>query len=145
MGTATHPSNRKVRLAVLAGGLAFLAMGIAYYHAFREVGSVYFGAILGLHNGATGEEFAPWLPSFLHTLAFSLMTAAVVWDNFRHVLIGCVSWGLINVAFEITQLSPPAGLGWAGHFDFGDILAAIAGCVLAISLTSVLHQERREK
>ena len=147
------------RLVALAG-LA-LATGVVLYQVdrglWRAPGSAVFAA--GLLFGTLGQ----WLPSFLHTLAFSLLTAAVPADRARPAYGACVAWWAVNVAFEAAQhpqLSAPLaaqlrdtfGPWWparrlanyflAGTFDAGDIVAATLGACVAAALLWLFHRQK---
>lgn len=103
-----------------------------------------------------------WLPSFLHTFAFSLLTVVLLPAHSRWCVGACGAWAAINLLFEFGQhprLSPPlaqmlhSGLGdgristalaayfLRGTFDVGDIAAAALGAVAALALTR-LHLGR---
>jgi hypothetical protein len=107
--------------------------------------------------GALGQ----WLPSFVHPLAFSLFTAAVLQPNTSTRQGVCVFWGAVNVAFEIGQhkvfklpwaeaLYGGAG-DWAisrsvvnyelhGTFDPRDISAAVLGALTAALLIQLVDR-----
>lgn len=128
--------------AFAAGGGA-LILGVAYYVAFRQPESALFLDMLNVKDARSHYgEIAAFFPSFIHTFSFSLMTSAVVWDNDRHVLRVCISWMLINVAFECAQLMP-SNFVWGGVFDFWDVGAALVGGVCALAFISFL--KRRQK
>jgi hypothetical protein len=96
-----------------------------------------------------------WLPSFLHTFSFSLLTAAALPLARSPPYEACVAWCVVNVAFEIGQHAY-FRLGIAhvlrlvlgdtslsrilssyflrGTFDIGDIVAAIAGALAAAAV-----------
>ncbi len=129
------PAWRWPALLVAAAGAA-LALGVAVY----ATGRVGFGPLGG------------WLPTWAHTFAFSLLTAAVLPPRSAARYGGCAAWCAVNLAFEIgqhPQVSGPlaqalqAGFGNAapvrwlaayfvhGSFDRADLLAALAGASMA--------------
>ena len=122
---------------LFALGLGVLVLGVAVYVLDRPVGSVGFlPARLGHGSGLLGP-FAGPLPTFLHTLAFSLMTAALIAPSLRARLAACGVWAAVNGLFEAAQY--PAfrditGIGMPGAFDPLDLLAAAIGAVAAFLL-----------
>lgn len=129
------PAWRWPVLLVAAAGAA-LALGVAVY----TTGRAGFGPLGG------------WLPTWAHTFAFSLLTAAVLPPRSAARYGGCAVWCTLNLAFEIgqhPQLGGPlaqtlqAGFGNGapvrrlaayfvhGSFDRMDLLAALAGALMA--------------
>ena len=119
---------------LFALGFAALVLGVLLYALERPADSV---AILpaGLvHDGAFLGPLAGPLPTFLHTLAFALMTAAFVAPTLRALLATCGVWMAVNIAFEISQhdvFREYTGIGLYGTFDPLDFLAALLGAVAA--------------
>jgi hypothetical protein len=98
-----------------------LAVGLLVYLSDREASRAVLQpslAIPGLSHvfGLLGQ----WLPSFVHPLAFSLFTAAVLKPSTAARLGACAFWGAVNVAFELGQhavFKPSlleASQGWTG-------------------------------
>lgn len=106
-----------------------------------------------------------WLPSFVHPLSFSLMCAAVSRPRARPAYAICAFWGLLNAVFECGQhplvamsiaawltnvaggFAPARVLGQyfvRGTFDLGDLIACIAGAIVAAALLNAFHTPRRE-
>jgi hypothetical protein len=118
-------------------GIAVLAMGALVYSLERPVDSVLFlPAALSLHDGQTYMPplLGGPLPSFLHSLAFSLMTAAMLGPGPRNAALACAAWATINTLFEFSQyplFAKITGIGVAGTFDPLDILAALLGALAA--------------
>ena len=131
---------------LLAAGVMVYALdrgGAAYFlptWLARETGPPLFG-LLGDH-----------LPTFVHSLAFILITAAVLWPWPRLLPAICITWFAIECAFELGQLellgrhvadSVPAWLHGVpvleaipdyfalGTFDPLDILSIALGAVIA--------------
>jgi hypothetical protein len=87
------------------------------------------------------------VPTFVHVLAFSVMSAAFVGRTYTRQLLLCVGWAAIEVVFELAQYplvrdrllrvsllsSMPFIRSYlaGGTFDCADILAAIFGASLA--------------
>jgi len=129
-----------VIMAVIA-----LLLGAAYYWLFRPSGSTVFLALLPAQaitlQPAFMLQWFGWLPTFLHVLAFSLLTCLVL--GYRHVLFSCLLWGTVNALFEIGQ-SLPAALIYqlpdlfnlrsylaSGTFDLLDLMACVLGAWVA--------------
>ena len=125
--------------------LAFLSLGLGTLIYFiRPTGSSY----LNLSGSNLNLSFAaalPWLgslPSFIHVLAFSLITAVAVGLRKRTILLSCLSWFTVGGLFELGQLGAfskllqnlPTGLGnyfQAGTFDPYDLIACALGAGVA--------------
>jgi hypothetical protein len=150
---------------LVASGCAALALGLLVYASDRGAmpGSLWptAGAVAGRHFFG---PFGQWLPSFVHTFAFALFTAAALAPSTRPRYGACLAWGAVNVAFEIGQhprLSArladllqisfgdaPTTQALAryfvhGTFDPGDIVAALLGSLAAAAVLRI-NQEHRE-
>ena len=104
------------------------------------------------------------LPEFIHVFSFILITAGLIFCNKKGYLIICVSWFLIDCAFELGQkfalwsssLVPDwfAGIPFLentknfflqGTFDFVDLAAIALGTVIAYLVLLITNKrERRE-
>jgi hypothetical protein len=140
-------------MLLVGAGCAALSIGVLVYLADRAAPHAVLIpgiAIFGVRNlfGVLGQ----WLPSFVHPLAFSLFTAAVLKPGTTARLGACGFWGAVNVAFEVGQhpafspvwaaaLQGEAG-NWAisrlvlnyflhGTFDPHDVCAAVLGASAA--------------
>jgi hypothetical protein len=105
-----------------AGLLVYLADRVASHAAL--IPSI---AALGGRNlfGALGQ----WLPSFVHPLAFSLFTAAVLKPGVAVCCAACTFWAVVNVAFEVGQHPALAG-AWTAALHGGVGESAIARATL---------------
>ena len=102
-----------------------------------------------------------WLPSFLHTFAFGLVTAVVLPRQGGSCYVGCAAWFVVNAVFELGQhpaLSGPLstaignGLGHGaaaralsnyfvlGRFDPLDIVAAALGAGGAAAVLAAVRR-----
>jgi len=153
-GNALRAAERRGRPAMLAAiGGAALLLGLLVYVTDRGYAPPALmqtlPALAGSHwFGALGQ----WLPSFVHTLAFSLFTAAALPIAATPRYGVCIAWAMVNILFEVGQhprISPSlaawlqGGLGdrsitrmlssyfVRGTFDWGDILATVAGALAA--------------
>ena len=106
------------------------------------------------------------LPSFIHVFAFSILTAGIMNCQSRRCgLMICLTWAIINVAFEIGQTSDVsfilinaipswfAGLPVLEHsrsffvygtFDVFDLLLAVAGAAIAYGLITMTMRRTYE-
>jgi hypothetical protein len=150
-----EPAPASVRVAALVGGGGVaLAAGVLVYVIDRS------------HPGAGGSVFGAlggWLPSFAHTLAFSLFTAATLPPRPAARYGACAAWCAVNVAFELGQhplIGQPlaqalldmfggsAPMRWLagyfihGTFDARDIGAAVAGALVAATVLQVVDRGR---
>ncbi|MBK8104600.1 MAG: hypothetical protein IPK42_03155 [Betaproteobacteria bacterium] len=169
----THGSQGVVRVrranppAVLVGlgGFALL-VGVLVYLIDRDPArAMLFPRIAALDTGALFGAIGAWLPSFIHTFAFSLFTAAALKRAASPAYGACAAWWAVNLAFEAGQheqlssyfadwLNLAFGPTWLaralsnyflrGTFDVGDIAAVTAGALAAAGvLVLVQHQETR--
>ena len=119
---------------LFALGFTALLLGVLVYALERPAGSV---AILPaglMPGGAFLGPLAGPLPTFLHTFAFALMTAAFLTPTRRARLAACGVWAVINFAFEVSQhpaFMELTGFGMHGAYDPLDLLAALAGALVA--------------
>ena len=98
-----------------------------------------------------------WLPSFVHPLAFALLTAAVLPAGSPWRYGGCAAWGAVDVAFELGQHAaleatwldlaerglapvPLARYFIHGTFDVADLVAAMAGALAAAACLRFLDR-----
>jgi apolipoprotein N-acyltransferase len=154
--------QRPAMLALIAA-LA-LALGIIVYVTDRDTSrAMLIPSIATFAGSKVFGALGQWLPSFLHTFAFSLFTAAVLAPRSVARYGACIAWGAINVGFEVGQhplVSARLGdalrdrlVGWPlveplnryfvrGTFDWGDIAAALFGASVA---GAVLHFTRRDQ
>jgi glutathione S-transferase len=163
-GTSGVPRMAKLlvkpsSLAALAGAL--LALGLLVYLADRPAGqAMLLPAWPRLADGAWFGSAGHWLPSFVHPLAFSLLTVAALGPSPRPRYGVCVAWGALNAAFELGQLPQvataiaaalhdsggPATPSRAladyfvhGRFDAADLAAVALGSVAAAILLRLRH------
>ena len=146
-----RPFLSPARLAALAVGL--LVLGTAVYLLDRTPGSAWLipaawqagGGGDGRGGGTVFGALGRWLPSFVHAFAFAVLT--------------CVGWALVDTLAEVGQhaavsaplaaaieswLGPgPVGTSIArplaryftrGSFDVADVIAGLAGAVVAYGL-----------
>jgi hypothetical protein len=141
-----------VRSTVL-GALA-LAIGLLVYLTGRDAAHAqWIPAVPALAGTLSFGTAGAWLPSLVHVLGFGLLTAALVPASVRTAT--CAAWCAVDRAFELGQHSQMAPLlsGWLlqlpvsvpgadalgryfsrGTFDPRDLLACVAGAVLAAAI-----------
>ncbi len=152
----TEAMTMKSRITLATAGFVALCVGVALYLVDRPSESTYFVyrslEWLSFHGdvptlfGTLGNI----LPGFVHPLAFSLMTAAVINPGRIGAALICLSWFVVNILFEFGQkykdfaaslvpewfegipyLENTAGFFLQGTFDWWDIAAIAAGSCLA--------------
>ncbi len=143
--------------ALLVSAGLLLSLGTAVYLLDRPQGSAWLippawqSAMPGHWFGTVGH----WLPSFVHALAFSVLTAAFLPRRPAFAAAACLAWALVDTLAELGQHAAfsatlaaaiAASLGdtpWAarlglyftrGSFDPADVFAGLAGSVLAYVL-----------
>ena len=117
-------------------------------------------ALAGRHLfGVLGQ----WLPSFAHTFAFSLVSAATLGPRAIPRYEVCVFWSVVNIAFELGQhprlsahlshwlqssfgespvIRSIARYFVRGTFDVGDIAAAALGALAAAAILRLMPNHR---
>jgi hypothetical protein len=153
---------RRIGVSQLALGIFALTLGLVVYLTDRDPAHAMLiptvGTLSSRHPfGAVGG----WLPTFVHALAFSLFSAAVLPPAPRPAYWACALWGGVDVAFEFGQhplASAPlaetlqAAFGslqpahWLanyfvrGTFDVGDLAAAVSGSLAAALALRWMHR-----
>ena len=139
-----------------------LATGVLVY-ALDRGGAVYFlsgwteGTLSAMTLGSLGDQ----LPTFLHTLAFILVTVAILRPWPRLLLPICAAWFGVECLFEFGQLTPfderiaalvPAWFDGVpvleatrdyfirGTFDALDVLSIALGAMFAYPLVRIFLQ-----
>ena len=101
------------------------------------------------------------LPEFIHVFSFILITAGLIFCNKRGYLIICLSWFLVDSAFELGQkfntwsssITPDWFTGipflentknyfLRGTFDFIDLAAIALGTIIAYFVISATSKRR---
>ncbi len=160
--TAASHIQWAVPALLAAIGSFALAVGTLVYMTDRDPAhAMLFPKIAALHTGPIFGVLGPWLPSFVHPFAFSLLTAAALQRSASPAYGACAAWWAVNVTFEAAQhaaisgrlaaaLQLAFGSTWPtralsnyflrGTFDIGDIVAATAGAVAAAGLLCFMHR-----
>lgn len=130
-------------------GFAVLAAGALFYVLERPADSALFlppALSLNDGHGHLPPALGGALPTFLHTLAFPLMTAALLPPTIRARFGGCGAWAAIETMFEAAQhplVAKTFGAGMAGIFDPLDVIAALGGAATAFLLMRTGAPARR--
>lgn len=133
---STFPINagaaHQSRLA--AFGSVLLTIGLVFYLVYRPATA--FGRVcpdwhLPMPHFTGATLLFGSLPTFLHVVAFCLISSAVLGSRRAMVLIICGGWAVAEIVFELLQ--QPAGF-LAGTFDTADISAALVGAAFAAKL-----------
>lgn len=155
------------RSATLAAiGCTAFAMGLLVYLTDRDASRAMLIPAVALLTGSHAlGALGGWLPSFVHTFAFSLFTAAALPERSAPRYGACIAWFAVNVAFELGQhplvsvrlaemlsgglggmplTRPLASYCVHGTFDSGDIVAALLGALAAGAVLRLMHR-RQEK
>jgi hypothetical protein len=151
------------RVSVLTlAGLVALGLGLAVYVADRDgSGAALVPVVAAMAGVGWFGAAGAWLPTFTHTLAFSLFSAAALPARSPWPVFACAGWCAVNVAFEMGQhpaLQRPLAdaliaTGGAnaevrllaryfslGRFDPLDIVAAIGGALAAGAFIALLDR-----
>ncbi len=152
--------------ALAAIGCAVFALGLLVYLMDRDASkAALMPSVAWLAGSNAFGALGGWLPSFVHTFAFSLFTAAVLPERSVPRYGACVAWCAVNVAFEVGQhplvsvrlaevlqgglggvpfTLPLAGYFAHGTFGPGDIVAALLGALAAGAVLRLMHRGRKE-
>ena len=151
------PGLVRRQVILFASGGLWLVGGAAFYAIVRPPAA--FRTILpsplaaAVPHSAAGPVLGS-APTFVHVVAFSLLTAAVLGRSARRLLI-CGGWAAIELAFEILQhpgvghrllantpLSsmPVMSAYLTGTFDPADVLAAVLGAAAAFGVLTLSHR-----
>jgi hypothetical protein len=161
VAAATHIQLAAPAVLVAIGSLG-LAVGLLVYMTDRDAAhAMLFPTIAALDTGPVFGVLGPWLPSFVHTFAFSLFTVAALPSRSAWRYRACAAWCAVNVAFEMAQhlhvsvrlaealeggfgpaslTRPLANYFLRGTFDVGDIAAATAGALAAAGVLYLVHR-----
>ena len=147
-------------------GVVALATGGAVYVFARGAGAAYLLPDQLTRSIVDIDTVAGLLPTFLHVVAFTLLTIAVVNPKSAQACIAIAfGWCAVNMLFEIGQHSSiapiiagtvPASFDAVpllenlapyflnGTFDFADLMAAAVGAVASVGLVLWLRNMERQ-
>lgn len=158
--------TRRRTAALFSIGATAVFIGTLVYLMDRDASrSLLIPAIAWLAGTNLFGTLGGWLPSFAHTFAFSLFTAALLKQGSGPRYGPCVGWFVVNAVFEIGQHPLVSGAfatwlevgldgaSWTrpiahyfirGTFDPGDIAAALLGALAAAVVTRLVHRRIEE-
>jgi hypothetical protein len=146
-------------------GAVVLMVGVIFYLLLRD--QTYF--LMSLHiptmSAAIDAHGFIWgsLPTFVHVISFSMLTASLIkYSKINYILV-CVFWLMINFAFEIGQkykvlsqrLVPTSfesipvfkntgDFFSSGTFDINDIGSAFVAAVISFYLLQITSERRKD-
>lgn len=171
----THGSLLKPRMhctldhGQIWAGIGALLLGASVYVLDRPVYEVYFLHETFAFSGETPLTFGPvgdHLPTFLHVMAFGLITSGFLASERRGAFAACMAWLLVNVVFELGQHGAINSVisGWLpswfanvpvlevtaeyfsrGTFDWLDLLSMGLGALLAYRLCLILQKKKKRR
>lgn len=147
--------NQRCILVVLA--MAAFAGGALVYALDRPPGStslipafVHIGQSRYNDLGSIGAS----LPSLVHVYCFILLTAVLIRQTRRNLVLICLAWFFMEVSFELGQLPFMSGIAsrsdvldvfiGGGVFDWLDLLAIGLGTTAALFTVTVSRPHQKE-
>ena len=97
----------------VAVAIGVLVIGVLVYLLDRKPGSTHFipdWLTLANNFSPIFGEIGNYLPTFIHTLAFTLLAAIVVAPSSSQVVLICIVWFAVDSLFEVGQVTPMAVL-----------------------------------
>lgn len=95
-----------MRIQLFAQGSIMLVLGMFYYIFLRESGAIYglpTSNFIGSSMPPQGQTILLSLPSFLHVIAFILMTYAITGPGKFSLLAVTAGWFAVESLFELAQ------------------------------------------
>lgn len=164
--TCTSPAWVNWRQLLI--GLIILVLGTLFYYFFRPPGRTYFLTLLGPLPNMMVMLPPPLLtvsyslPTFIHTCAFTVMTAALVARRRKGYLLVSLIWLTVDVLFELAQglkgMIAPIPADWCagvllwentrdhllyGRLDNHDLVSIALGAVAAYIILVKTGEETR--
>ena len=160
--------NQGVNVRQVFIGFNVLILGALFYYFFRSAEHTYLLKFFG--NTLQQKHILPplfvtlgnSLPTFVHVIAFTLLTAGFVTNRKERYAIVCLSWFVIDVLFELAQgldnfmiqfipdwfsgvlfLENTRNYFLYGRFDYFDLLSIALGSLVAYILL-VLTSKKEE-
>ena len=170
MKECTKTIRFKINIFQIFIGLAGLGLGLLVYLIDRPPDQTYFisnaGFDISFYNtlpnifGLVGNS----LPAFIHVFSFILISAGLLGCRKRGSIIICLSWLLVDCAFELGQkfnmwsskIIPDWFIGvpfledtenyfLQGTFDFIDLAAIALGTLIAYFVLLATDKSKRRK
>ena len=155
----------KANMFQLAAALFALLLGLLFYLLSRPADSIY---LFTVFSYAPSQSFdfsgliGQWIPSFIHTYAFILLTVIAIGNSPRVILVSSIFWVVVGWLFELGQhpsnsiliveyipewfsgiliLENTASYFLHGSFDTLDLLATVAGALAAWATYQITRQK----
>ena len=139
-----RPVTKGEMLGLYVLSIGALCVGLLFYLLVRPEGSaVFLKQLPTVKNIVYANQYAEmfnWLPSFVHVLSFSLLSWLAM--GRRLGVLVTVTWCLINLYFEFSQIKNGVFSYFPGTFDVADVVA----CLLAVLFAVLIMQyfQKRE-
>jgi general stress protein CsbA len=157
-----------VNIRQLLLGFCVLVFGTLFYYFFRSAEHTYFLKFFVHHpdNNFLSPVLVSLgnsLPTFVHVLAFILMTAAFTASRKKGYVAVCLAWFVVDALFELGQgfgdIITPAIPGWFSHypflentrnyflrgsFDYLDLVSIALGSLAAYMLLNITTDYKEE-
>jgi hypothetical protein len=148
------------QVILFASGGLWLVVGAAFYAIVRPpaaLRTILPGPFAFAEPPTAAGPLLGSAPTFVHAVAFSLLTAAALRGSARRFVI-CGGWAAIEIAFELLQHprvgpwllanAPLSSMPFmraylTGTFDPADVLAALLGSAAAFCVLTLLHRTPR--
>jgi len=137
-------------------GLSVLILGVLFYHLFRSADQTYFLKFFS-DNPNLKDSLSPGyilignsLPTFIHVVAFTVMTSGIIARKKRGYVSVCFFWFAVDCLFEVSQgfdakivkiipdwfsnfvfLENSRSYFLQGRFDYLDLLSIALGSLVA--------------
>lgn len=159
--------NKQPEVLQITAAIGVLCIGVLVYVLDRQPGSAYFipnWFALTINFSPIFGEIGNYLPTFIHTFAFILLTVIIVAPSSLQVVLICIAWLAVDSLFEIAQITSIAYWiaghvpGWFagvpflentsayfinGTFDSLDLVSIAAGTVTAFLVIKVGQYGRK--
>lgn len=170
-----HKETKEGEINVLQvlTGLSVLILGVLFYYLFRSADQTYFLKFFS-DNPNFKDSLSPGyilignsLPTFMHVVAFTVMTAGIIARHKRGYVSVCLFWFAVDCLFEVGQgldtkiveiipywfsnfvfLENSRSYFLQGRFDYLDLLSIALGSLVAYIIlikTGTFKGENYEK
>jgi hypothetical protein len=159
-----------INILQLLIGLGVLVLGTLFYYFCRSAEHTYFLKFLAANShvhqfqSTLFTRLANSLPTFVHVLAFILMTAAFTASRKKGYVAVCLAWFAVDALFELGQgfggLIVPFIPDWFSHypflentrdyflrgsFDYLDLASIALGSLAAYTLLLITTHNKEER
>ena len=146
----------EINILQLLTGLSVLILGVLFYYLFRSADQTYFLKFFS-DNPNFKDSLSPGyilignsLPTFIHVVAFAVMTSGIIARQKRGYVSVCLFWFAVDCFFEVSQgfdakkvkiipdwfsnfvfLENSRSYFLQGRFDYLDLLSIALGSLVA--------------